>query len=505
MENRTRRPGQEYVGAILSTIETTLGSGDQRAHASAVVAAVPDDAQQTEESEGPKYVPLTEVGASARASARALERFLVTPDGQGPRPPRQPPSADGLKGPELVGGLPLMSAKRSVPGEPELKIPEEIQALIKQLAKEGAKEALAEQEAPNEDSSSDDDERGVVHEMPEDCYGAAILSIVRFMDEYVKTEGEEYRLQLYMFSFVTFLHVLNLVVQFSLLQFIDLHVVHPAIHNVQLRYRDYHEKAFDSDGLFLRDMWDGYGFKDELCQIGMTSSFSYLILLLIWVTSMLREVRSSAGLFLDISKMSLHQSAGNMISVSSSGNTFRIVGLTSATRFCVIAVVVFPKGFISICLLTLGCQWLSATLSFEALVMNTVAMEFVVHVDEVLYEAFLPTSFRNIVGCSKFFMPFPLGAHAVVQDQDAKRRAKAWVEYGRETAFFTSTCIFVYLYANFIQDVLPNKIDTWPCKGFLEDMEPVCHSWMRTLSPHDLFQHLAEGLGNCFPYGISDV
>ena len=165
---------------------------------------------------------------------------------------------------------------------------------------------------------------------------------------------------------------------------------------------------------------------------------------------------------------------------------------SSATRFCVIAVVVFPKGFISVCLLTLGCQWLSATLSFEALVMNTVAMEFVVHVDEVLYEAFLPTSFRNIVGCSKFFMPFPLGAHAVVQDQDEKRRAKAWAEYGRETAFFTSTCIFVYLYANFIQDVLPNKIDTWPCKGFLEDMEPVCHSWMRTLSPHDLFKQIGR-------------
>ena len=61
MEKRTQRPGQEYVGAILSTIETTLGSGDQCAHASAVVAPVPDDAQQTEESEGPKYVPLTEV------------------------------------------------------------------------------------------------------------------------------------------------------------------------------------------------------------------------------------------------------------------------------------------------------------------------------------------------------------------------------------------------------------------------------------------------------------
>merc|ERR1719253_763012 len=99
MEKRTQRPGQEYVGAILSTIETTLGSGDQCAHASAVVAPVPDDAQQTEESEGPKYVPLTEVGASARA----LERILVTPEGQGPRPPRQPPNADGLKGPELGG------------------------------------------------------------------------------------------------------------------------------------------------------------------------------------------------------------------------------------------------------------------------------------------------------------------------------------------------------------------------------------------------------------------
>merc|ERR1712187_673559 len=50
-------------------------------------------------------------------------------------------------------------------------------------------------------------------------------------------------------------------------------------------------------------------------------------------------------------------------------------------------VILIPKAFIAIVLWWLGCCWLTATNSFESLVLNAAALAFVTNMDEMFYLA----------------------------------------------------------------------------------------------------------------------
>merc|ERR1711879_452680 len=53
----------------------------------------------------------------------------------------------------------------------------------------------------------------------------------------------------------------------------------------------------------------------------------------------------------------------------------------------VFGVILIPKAFIAIVLWWLGCCWLTATNSFESLVLNAAALAFVTNMDEMFYLA----------------------------------------------------------------------------------------------------------------------
>merc|ERR1712107_68861 len=89
------------------------------------------------------------------------------------------------------------------------------------------------------------------------------------------------------------------------------------------------------------------------------------------------------------------------------GTTY-ITALTRTTRWLLYVLVCIPKLLISVYLLSLGCEWLSTTTNFEALVMNCVAMEFVLHIDELLFIAFLPMGYRRQVEDINFFFQHSL-------------------------------------------------------------------------------------------------
>merc|ERR1719464_2372369 len=134
-----------------------------------------------------------------------------------------------------------------------------------------------------------------------------------------------------------------------------------------------------------------------------------------------------------------------------SASTISIVALTTKTRLTLLILVCLPKLAISLFLLVLGCKWLSATTSFEALVMNTMAMEFVLHVDELLYEAFLPVGYRRQVADINFFLMNSSGSI-----EELKRLEL--MSYGRAIFSLFSAVFFVMLWAGFLQAVLPRDI-----------------------------------------------
>merc|ERR1712039_1020051 len=110
-----------------------------------------------------------------------------------------------------------------------------------------------------------------------------------------------------------------------------------------------------------------------------------------------------------------------------------------------------PKFLISLYLLYLGCEWLTATMSFEKLVLNTVALEFVLRIDELLYKVFFPIHYRKLVADINFFLT--KGKLSVEDHWTKTMRAYTW-----SFAYVGLGVSTVFIYMNCMQDVLPNDM-----------------------------------------------
>merc|ERR1712224_1012172 len=112
---------------------------------------------------------------------------------------------------------------------------------------------------------------------------------------------------------------------------------------------------------------------------------------------MMNELKACIRLQKDIAKLPhvpSDASISDTVLESEDGESYNIIGLTCCTRFCLYVLVVIPKFSICLLLTHIGCRWLTATESFSDLILNALALEFVIGVDENILEFFLPQSCR---------------------------------------------------------------------------------------------------------------
>lgn len=332
----------------------------------------------------------------------------------------------------------------------------------------------------------------VQFDIPEDAYGAGILAIVRDIS-IIKSgsswSDEEVQLKCIQAFFSFLLLTMNLTMQMSLLYFIFTFVVRPAVHTVQFKYHEFHEKIFDIDGNFLPDEWDAYEGKEELCQIGMSSPFFYFTVVFLWVLLIIREIRTTERLARDLFSMPL---CNNMSEAcKEEDGAVKVVALTSFTKTLIFVLVIVPKILICSTLMWLGCQWLTATNSFSDLVMNSIAMEFVTGIDEALYETLLPVAHRQQVAEINFvrYKPKDSGSH----------RDKEFAAFKRSFIYLCVALTFVFVYKVAGQTVLPPH---------LADLKLACHDLVAAGSSTVCSAPIwtgAMGLEKCFPYGHAET
>lgn len=172
------------------------------------------------------------------------------------------------------------------------------------------------------------------------------------------------------------------------------------------------------------------------------------------------------------------------------GESKYVVAFTWWTRFWIILLVGVPKILISLILLWLGCEWLSATIQFEDLVMNTVAMGFIVNIDEILFEAVLPRFQRIDVENIDFLME----RHALTE---AEARVKLKKSYRKSLTYMVIFLAFIIFYAEYMQDVLPPDISKLrgKCQELIDlHYQPLCRGSMWYLRGRASAKSLA-----CFP------
>merc|ERR1712216_504821 len=83
-----------------------------------------------------------------------------------------------------------------------------------------------------------------------------------------------------------------------------------------------------------------------------------------------------------------------------------LICLNRTTKVCLYTLIFIPKTFIAILLCVSGCIWLTASLSFGDLILNSLALAFVVEVDELIFSVFLPPRLEKnlsdtVVACPK--------------------------------------------------------------------------------------------------------
>lgn len=122
--------------------------------------------------------------------------------------------------------------------------------------------------------------------------------------------------------------------------------------------------------------------------VGVKNPFLYAILCLWWMT-VFTELRQCQKLaFKQIWHLPATSDGYEM--QEDDEDTTKITHMTKGVRITVYVAIILPKVLLAVFLLMIGSLWLTATIGFGDLILNAVALEFVISVDETIFNALMP-------------------------------------------------------------------------------------------------------------------
>jgi len=147
---------------------------------------------------------------------------------------------------------------------------------------------------------------------------------------------------------------------------------------------------------------DGDGFPSDefhsnICRIPLSQPDFLFVVLFIWTLTCMTEMRRSRQLFWSLilntpSCESMRDVLGDK--EFDPEEDFVVERLTIAAKALLIVCVFIPRVSITLYLLWVGCRWLLATNSFGDLILNAVALEFILLLKDTLYTALVPNKTR---------------------------------------------------------------------------------------------------------------
>jgi hypothetical protein len=248
-----------------------------------------------------------------------------------------------------------------------------------------------------------------------------------------------------MFFCITVLFV-NFALQGGMLWWIYQYVVLPSVHSVEAIYQKYHAETFSDEGVYSVDLWNHWDgdLQDELCNIAFSSYWFMFAILSLWCYTMLIEVRKTDRFQREIREVQPTTDLAEMVDFSGEGPL--VVKLTKGISWTLYLIIILPKQIIGYSLLCIGCVWLMATDSFSDLILNAVALEFVVNIDNLLFEAAMPASIIANIMETKFFIE----TAGETKEQKSKKVADG---YKRSMFYFFAVPVFVAIMMSYGQSI----------------------------------------------------
>jgi len=320
--------------------------------------------------------------------------------------------------------------------------------------------------------------------MPDDLYGAAMESLIRDVQMIQNKSGALCLRQARILATMALL-VGVVVLQLFLLAEIKMNITAKAVRKVRSVYSDYEHVMYDGSvktlhtgfwrGLSPNDFdaarfyndsaWLELGYdkpeltRDTVCQIPFSQPLFLGAVLLLWTFSCLLQVVQTLRLLGSICATPDVDSIVNSIEVDPENPKELIIAGLPPYMKASLGLILFLQCGVTLLLLWLGCRWLSATTKFSDLVLNAVALEFILLLKETVYAFLVPDRNKREVRASKI-APW----HGERFDHSG------WVSFLGRIGWLIVSVLWVVLYIEFLQQVLPQY--NW-------DVHLVCDAYIK--------------------------
>mmetsp|Transcript_148728 Transcript_148728/g.274612 ORF Transcript_148728/g.274612 Transcript_148728/m.274612 type:complete len:475 (-) Transcript_148728:30-1454(-) len=324
------------------------------------------------------------------------------------------------------------------------------------------------------------------YDLDEDIYCAGIYSIIHDTQElFINTDGLSRRINIFRMVFILALLLGNLVGQTALLVWTYIFVVAPSVTKVQQLYQLFHRECYTTEGLFNETSFKTWPHKVDLCDICFSKFYFMLVCLALWSATMLWEHRKNDDLLWHLRNINRVEDFARMVERDEDG-VERVKGLTAQVRWVLYLIVIVPKTAINLVLLICGTIWLVATTSFSNMILNAVALEFIINIDELCFGAMVPRTLRaNMAN-------FKLSTNAV----KCKDSQIFW-NYTRSICYICLVVMIPYCYMKHGQ-TLP-LVGVYP--GYVRGQ---IAQHCQAINRYSMYR-VCIWQENCFPYGPSMI
>jgi len=156
-------------------------------------------------------------------------------------------------------------------------------------------------------------------------------------------------------------------------------------------------------GAFSQGGWDTFVQRGEICQIPFSQPLFFAALLFIWTGTCFIDLKETV-LYMG-HWWTLDEPSTDRDNIQCLDESIVAMTATRTTKMFVTVFVLLPKLVIGGLLWWLGARWLAATPNFQDLVLNTIALEFITGLDELMYGVALPKDVMGLVDMYKIARP----------------------------------------------------------------------------------------------------
>eukprot|EP00429_Kryptoperidinium_foliaceum_P090240 CAMPEP_0176197838 /NCGR_PEP_ID=MMETSP0121_2-20121125/7747_1 /TAXON_ID=160619 /ORGANISM="Kryptoperidinium foliaceum, Strain CCMP 1326" /LENGTH=362 /DNA_ID=CAMNT_0017536677 /DNA_START=86 /DNA_END=1174 /DNA_ORIENTATION=- len=263
-----------------------------------------------------------------------------------------------------------------------------------------------------------------------DTFGLTICSLVR--DSYFLAKDRGHRPNRYWRLATTmYLLITCISIQVFLLSQVKRFVSAKAVHDVRIAYDVFEQAMYGGNtwnmsvqpklerrgiggkagAYFNASRFDDLDADEQAaaCRIPLSQPWFFFTVLYIWSLTCIAEIRKCKelfmGLMMGIPRVESMADALTLIEedgLDADSSPMVISGLPGIMKVILFVFVIFPRFCITTFLLWVGCRWLLATTNFSDIILNAVALEFILCLKDLLYLAVVPR--RNVLAVENLFV-----------------------------------------------------------------------------------------------------